>query len=358
MTATATETLDEAALGEFVHRFITDLGAAHHAVTVAVGDRLGLYRALAEAGPATAREIAAAAGCDERYTQEWLNAQAASKYCEYDPQTNQYELTPAQRACLADEDSPTFLTAGVFLASALFKDEARIAEAIRTGAGIGWGDHHHDLYVGVERFFRPGYAANLVSSWIPALDGVAAKLHNGVTIADVGCGRGASTILLAQAYPNSTIVGFDNHAPSIEAARVAAENAGVAGQVRFEVASAQDYPGGGFELVCIFDALHDMGDPVGAARHIRSSLTEDGTWLLVEPMAGDSVAANLNPVGRLFYSASTLVCTPSARSQPGGWALGAQATDEQLRFIAEQGGFTRFRRAIDTPVNRIIEIRP
>ena len=358
MTATVTNELDEAELGEFVHRFITDLGAAHHAVTVAVGDRLGLYRAVAEAGPATAQEIAAAAGCDERYTAEWLNAQAASGYCEYDPGSGRYHLTPAQRACLADEDSPTFLTAGVFLAAALFKDEQRLAEAIRTGAGVGWGEHHRDLYVGVDRFFRPGYAANLVSSWIPALDGVEEKLRAGVTVADVGCGHGASTILLAQAYPNSTIVGFDNHPPSIEAARVAAEKTDVADRVRFEIASAQDYPGESYALVCIFDALHDMGDPVGAARHIRSSLTEDGTWLLVEPMAGDSVAANLNPVGRLFYSASTLVCTPSARSQPGGWALGAQATDEQLRSVTEQGGFSRFRRAVDTPVNRIIEVRP
>lgn len=246
----------------------------------------------------------------------------------------------------------------MFLAAALFKDEQRLAEAIRTGAGFGWGEHHHDLYVGVERFFRPGYAANLVSSWIPALDGVEAKLRSGVTVADVGCGHGASTILLAQAYPNSTIVGFDSHPPSIEAARVAAEKAGLADRVRFQVAAAQDYPGEDYALVCIFDALHDMGDPVGAARHIRSSLAEDGTWLLVEPMAGDSVAANLNPIGRLFYSASTLVCTPSARSQPGGWALGAQATDEQLRSITAQGGFSRFRRAVDSPINRIIEVRP
>jgi SAM-dependent methyltransferase len=358
VTTTVTEQLDEAALGDFVHRFITDLGAAHHAVTVAIGDRLGLYRAIAEVGPATEGEIAAAAGCDERYTHEWLNAQAASGYCEYAPQTGQYYLTPAQRACLADENSPTFLTAGVLLAASLFKDEEQLAEAIRTGAGVGWEEHHHDLYVGVERFFRPGYAANLVSSWIPALDDVEAKLTAGVTVADVGCGHGASTLLLAEAYPNSTFVGIDSHAPSIEAARAAAERAGMVDRVRFEVASAQDFPGANFALVCIFDALHDMGDPVGAARHIRSSLADDGTWLLVEPMAGNSIEANFNPVGRLFYAASTLVCTPAARSQSGGWALGAQATDDQLQSIARQGGFTRFRRALDTPINRIIEIRP
>ena len=355
---TTVPALDEAALGDFVHRFITDLGAAHHAVTVVVGDRLGLYQALAEVGPANAHDVAAAAGCDERYTLEWLNAQAASGYCEYDAATRRYHLTPEQAACLADENSPAFLTAGMFLAASLFKDEERLTEAVRTGAGVGWGEHHHDLYVGVERFFRPGYAANLVANWIPELDGVEAKLHAGAAVADVGCGHGASTILLAQAYPNSTVVGFDSHAASIDAARAAADAAGLGDRVRFEVASAQDYPGDGYALVCIFDALHDMGDPVGAARHIRSSLADDGTWLLVEPMAGDSVAANLNPIGRLFYSASTFVCTPSARSQPGGWALGAQASDEQLRTIAEQGGFTRFRRAVDTPVNRIIEVRP
>ncbi|MCK9897202.1 class I SAM-dependent methyltransferase [Frankia sp. AgB32] len=355
---TSTVELDEARLGDFVQRFLTDLGAAYHAVTVVVGDRLGLYRALAEAGPATAVGLAAAAGCDERYTQEWLNAQAASGYCEYDPETGHYHLTPEQTACLADENSPAFLAAGMFVAASLFKDEERLAEAIRTGAGVGWGEHHHDLYVGVERFFRPGYVANLVSSWIPALEGVEEKLNAGVTIADIGCGHGASTILLTRAYPNSTVIGFDNHGPSIDAARAAAGEAGVADRVRFEVASAQDYPGVGYDLVCIFDALHDMGDPVGAARHIRSSLTDDGTWLLVEPMAGSTVTANLNPVGRLFYSVSTLVCTPSARSQPGGWALGAQATEDQLRSVTAQGGFTRFRRAVDTPVNRIIEVRP
>ncbi|MBL7494667.1 methyltransferase domain-containing protein [Frankia sp. AgB1.9] len=358
MPATDSLELDEARLGEFVHRFITDLGAAHHAVTVVVGDRLGLYRALAGTGPATAAEVADAARCDERYTTEWLNAQAASGYCEFDPATGRYHLTPEQIACLADENSPVFLTAGMLLAASLFKDEERLTEAIRSGAGVGWGEHHHDLYVGVERFFRAGYAANLVSSWVPALDGVEEKLRAGALVADVGCGHGASTILLAQAYPNSTIVGFDNHAPSIDAARAAARTAGVADRARFEVASAQDFPGEEYALVCVFDALHDMGDPVGAARHIRASIAGDGTWLLVEPMAGDSVAANLNPIGRLFYSASTLVCTPAARSQPGGWALGAQATDAQLRGVAERGGFTRFRRAVDTPVNRIIEIRP
>jgi SAM-dependent methyltransferase len=357
-TSTEPINLDETALNEFVGKFIGDMGAAHHAVTVVIGDRLGLYRALADTGPATPAEVAKAAGCDERYTREWLNAQAASGYCQYDQASERYSLTPEQATCLADSDSPAFLAAGMLLASSLFKDEERLAEAIRTGAGFGWAEHQHDLFHGVERFFRPGYVANLVSSWIPALDGVAERLATGTTVADVGCGHGASTILLAQAYPNSTVIGFDNHAPSIEAARHAAAAAGLADRVRFEVASAQDYPGTGYGLVCIFDALHDMGDPVGAAKHIRQSLSTDGTWLLVEPMAGESVADNLHPLGRLFYSASTLVCTPSARAQSGGWALGAQATDAQLRSVTEQAGFSRFRRAVDTPVNRVIEVRP
>ncbi len=357
MSTALSDELDQTELGDFVLRFIGDLAAAHHAVTVAVGDRLGLYRALAEAGPATPGEVAEAAGCDERHVREWLNAQAASGYCEYDDSTGRYAMTPVQRACLADASAPTFLAAGAFLAGALFKNEERLAEAIRSGSGFEWGAHHHDLFSGVERFFRPGYAANLVSTWIPALDGVEARLADGIAVADVGCGHGASTILLAQAYPKSTFVGFDTHAPSIEAARRAAADAGVADRVRFEVASAQDFPGHDYGLVCVFDALHDMGDPVGAATRIRRSLAADGTWLLVEPAAGDTVGDNLNPIGRLFYSASTLVCTPAARSQQGGYALGAQATDAQLLSVAMQAGFTRFRRATENPVNRVFEIR-
>jgi SAM-dependent methyltransferase len=352
-----TTTIDEAQLNEFAGRFLTDLAATHHAATVVVGDRLGLYRALAETGPTTPRGVALAAGCDERYTREWLNAQAASGYCEYDADTGHYYLTPVQQACLADDGAPTFLAAGMYVAASLFKDEQRIAEAFRAGTGVAWAEHHHDLFAGVERFFRPGYAANLTSSWIPALDGAEARLLEGTTVADVGCGHGASSILLAQAYPASVVVGYDNHAPSIDAARRAAKEAGVDNRVHFELASAQDIPGGDFGLVCTFDALHDMGDPIGAATHIRAALAADGTWLLVEPAAGESVADNLNPIGRLFYSASTFICTPAARSQTGGYALGAQASEAQLRHVAAQAGFTRFRRVIDMPVNRIIEIR-
>jgi SAM-dependent methyltransferase len=357
-TTMTTSTIDEAQLTEFASRFLTDLAATHHAATVVLGDRLGLYRALAETGPATSAVIARTAGCDERYTREWLNAQAASGYCNYDAETGRYFLTPVQQACLADESAPTFLAAGMYVAASLFKDEQRITEAFRTGNGVAWGEHHHDLFTGVERFFRPGYAANLTASWIPALDGVEARLQTGTTVADIGCGHGASSILLARAYPASVVVGYDSHAPSIEAARRAAKEAGVDDRVRFELASAQDFPGSGYGLVCTFDALHDMGDPVGAARRIRAALAADGTWLLVEPAAGELVADNLNPIGRLFYSASTFICTPAARSQPGDHALGAQASEAQLRHVTEQAGFTRFRRVLDTPVNRILEIRP
>ena len=358
MSTTITEALDEAALDDFVHRFVTDLAATHHAVTVAIGDRLGLYRAVAEAGPATEREIAAAADCDERYTHEWLNAQAASGYCEYDPQTGRYHLTPAQRACLADEKSPTFLTAGVFLAAALFKDEEKLAEVIRTGAGFGWGEHHHDLYFGVERFFRPGYAANLVASWIPALDGVQGKLTEGVTVADVGCGRGASTILLAQAYPELDLRRL-RHPRTVDRRRPRCGRKRRRWRPRaFRGRIGPGLPRHRYALVCIFDALHDMGDPVGAAG------TSARRWQTTARGCSSSrwPAIPFPRISTRSGGCSTrrrrLVCTPSARSQSGGWALGAQATDEQLRSITEQGGFSRFRRAVDTPVNRIIEVRP
>jgi SAM-dependent methyltransferase len=351
-------TLDTNELHAFAGQFLTDLGAAMHAATVVIGDRLGLYKALATTGPATPGQVAAEAGCDERYVQEWLNAQSASGYCQYDPSTGRYSLTPVQVACLADETSPAFLAAGMLMASSVFKDADTVAGAFQSGQGVGWGEHDHDLFHGVERFFRPGYQANLMGSWLPALDGVEERLASGITVADVGCGHGASTILLAEAFPASTLTGFDAHPASIEAARKAASQAGVGDRVSFEVATAQDFPGTGYGLVCIFDALHDMGDPVGAARHIRSSISDDGTWLLVEPMAGETTADNLNPIGRLFYSASSMICTPCARSQPGGWALGAQATEAQLRSVCEEGGFTRFRRATETPVNRVLEVRP
>jgi SAM-dependent methyltransferase len=350
--------IDAWELSEFTDRMIGDLAAAAHAATVVIGDRLGLYRALADAGPATPAEVAASAGCDERYVIEWLGAQAAAGYCEYDEETGRFALSEVQEACLADVDGPAFLAAGMLIVSALFKNESRLAEAIRTGRGIAWAEQHEDLFHGFERFFRPSYLANLVGYWIPALDGVSARLAAGARVADVGCGHGAAAILLARAYPASTVVGFDPHRPSVEAARKAAVEAGVGDRVSFEVASAQDFPGTGYDLVCVLDALHDMGDPVGAATHIRSALAPSGTWLLVEPMAGETVADNLTEIGRLFYSASTLVCTPSARAQPGGWALGAQASEAQLRGMCRRAGFTSFRRATETRLHRVFDIRP
>jgi len=348
--------INEAQVNEFAGRFLGDLAAGLHSATVVIGDELGLYRALADVGPATATQVASTADCDERYVLEWLNAQAASGYCEY--ANGRYWLTPVQEFCLANPASPAYLPAGMLLITAVHRDVERSIDAVRTGRGVAWGDHDHHLFAGVERFFRPGYQANLAASWIPALDDVEAKLRGGASVADVGCGHGASSIVLAQAFPAARIAGFDAHPASIDAARKAAVEAGVGDRVSFEVATAQNFPGT-YDLVCVFDALHDMGDPVGAAAHMRSALPPDGTWLLVEPAAGESIVDNIaSGTGRLFYSGSTLLCTQSARSQAGGYALGAQASSEQLRAVCELGGFTRFRIAAATPVNRIIEVRP
>ncbi|HEU5471555.1 MAG TPA: class I SAM-dependent methyltransferase [Actinophytocola sp.] len=342
----------------FTDRVIADLATAAHAATVVLGDRLGLYRALADAGPATPAEVAASADCDERYVIEWLNAQAAAGYCGYDEETGRYWLTEEQAACLADEDGPEFLAAGMMVAGALFKIEGRLADAVRTGRGFSWADHHHDLFAGLERFTRPSYQAHLVEHWIPALDGMSARLATGARVADVGCGRGAATILLASAFPAATVVGFDLHGPSLGYARKTAVEAGVADRVRFEVAGAQDFPGAGYDLVCMLDALHDMADPVGAAARIRAALSPDGVWLLVEPVAGETVAANLTEAGRLYYSLSTLVCTPAARAQPGGWALGAAASEAQLRGLCARAGFSRFRSIAANRLHRVFEVRP
>lgn len=351
-------TIDQAELDAFVGRFVTDLAAVAHAATVVVGDKLGLYQALAEHGPATPAELADATGCDERYLREWLSAQAASEYAHYDPTTGRFHLDEVQATCLADPFHPAFVVGGMTVASSMHKDEGAVRTAFRTGGGFGWHEHHEDLFVGTERFFRPGYAANLTSAWIPALEGVEDRLRDGALVADVGCGHGSSTLLLAEAYPRSTVVGFDYHEASIDVARKRAAEAGLADRVRFEVASARDFPGTGYDLVCIFDALHDMGDPVAAAAHIRQALRADGTWLLVEPAAGDRLEDNLNLVGRVFYSASTMICTPASRSQDGAACLGAQAGDARLEEVASAGGFTRFRRAAETPFNAVLEVRP
>lgn len=350
--------LDEARLGEFMNAFAGDLGAALHASTVVVGDKLGLYAAMAELGPTDAAALAEHTGLNERLIGEWLNAQYVSGYCEYSSQTAMYWLSPEQAAVLADPSSPAFMVGAMTLAASTAKDEEKVRAAFQSGTGLGWHEHHHDLFHGTERLFKPGYAANLVAQWIPALDDVAETLTAGGSIADLGCGHGASTILLAEAFPNATVTGFDYHQGSIDVARKRAAEAGIADRVQFEVASAQDYPGTGYDLVCIFDALHDMGDPTGAARHIRASLAPNGTWMLVEPMAGETLEDNANPVGRIFYSASTFICTPGAQAQTGGYALGAQVPEATWAALVADAGFSRFRRATETPFNRIFEARP
>jgi len=349
--------IDETKLNAFMGRFVGDLGAVMHAATVVVGDQLGLYKRLAE-GPADVETLAKRTETDPRYLREWLSAQAASGYVEYDPKTERFSLSEEQALALAQEGSPAFIPGAFQIAVAQFKAIPKMAQAMRTGLGLGWHEHDASLFHGTERFFRPGYAANLVSAWIPALEGVEARLKAGASVADVGCGHGASTVIMAQAYPESTFVGFDYHAPSIEHARAAARAAGVDDRVRFEVARAQDYPGGGYDLVAVFDCLHDMGDPVGAAAHVRSTLKDDGTWLIVEPYAQDRLEDNLNPVGRVFYSASTFICTPASRSQEVGACLGAQAGEQRLRDVVTKGGFRHFRRATETPFNLVLEARP
>lgn len=349
--------LDPHKLDAFMGRFVSDLGAAFHAGMVVIGDKLGLYKTLA-AGPMTAEELARKTGTDARYVREWLSSQAAGGYVEYDPATERFSMTEEQAFTLATEGSPAFVPGGFEIATSALRAVPKIIDAFRTGAGVGWHEHDHGLFHGTERFFRPGYAANLVANWIPALDGVAAKLESGARAADVGCGYGASTILLAQAFPRSQFRGFDYHEPSIQYARSAPKAAGVADRVSFDVAMAKDFPGDGYDFVAVFDCLHDLGDPIGASAHVKSALQPDGTWMIVEPFAHDRLEQNLNPIGRIFYSASTLICTPASRAQEVGMCLGAQAGEARVRDVVQRGGFTRFRRATETPFNLIYEARP
>lgn len=349
--------INETKLNDFMGRFVGDLGAVTHAATVVVGDQLGLYKALAE-GPSDVESLARRTETDPRYLLEWLSAQAASGYIEYDAASKRFSMSEEQAFALAQEGSPAFIPGAFQVAVALFKAVPKIKQIMRTGLGLGWHEHDSALFHGTERFFRPGYAANLVSNWLPALDGVEARLKAGARVADIGCGHGASTIIMAQAYPESSFVGFDYHAPSIDHARNAAKDAGLSDRVSFEVARAQDFPGSDYDLVAVFDALHDMGDPVGAAAHVRKSLKGDGTWLIVEPFANDRLEDNLNPIGRIYYSASTFICTPASRSQEVGACLGAQAGEQRLREVVTQGGFTHFRRATETPFNLVLEARP
>jgi ubiquinone/menaquinone biosynthesis C-methylase UbiE len=349
--------IDEGKLNEFLGKFVTDLGAAMAAGNVVVGHRLGLYGALAEA-PATAEELASRAEIDPRYAAEWLRGQAAGGYVEYDADADSYSMTEEQAFALANPDGGVYAPGAFVLALGALRAESQIADRFRSGAGFGWHEHDENVFVGCEQFFRPGYVANLVPSWIPALDGVDAKLRAGARVADVGCGLGSSTVLLAKEYAQSTVSGSDYHDRSIELARKRAADAGVADRASFEVASAAAFTGTGYDLVTTFDCLHDMGDPLSTARHVRDALSPDGTWLIVEPAAGDSVAENMNPVGRVYYNFSTFLCVPSALSQTGGYALGAQAGEAAIRRVVTDAGFTRFRRATETPFNLVFEARP
>ncbi len=350
--------IDGDKLMQFVFRAVDEVGSTLNTALVVMGDRLGLYRAMAGAGPLSPAELAERTETAERYVREWLNAQAAGGYVEYDADSGRYTLPPEQAVALTDSGSPAYLPGFFQIALGSVLDSPKIVDAARTGAGFGWHEHVHDVHEGCERFFRPGYNANLLPEWLPALDGVVGKLERGALVADVGCGHGASTVLLASAFPNSSFVGSDYHGGSIEVARQRALEAGVAGRVSFEMAPAAAYSGTGYDLVTMFDCLHDMGDPVGASRHVHGTLKPDGTWMIVEPKAGDRVEENLNPVGRAYYGFSTLLCTPASLSQDVGLALGAQAGEARIRDVVTAGGFTRFCRVAETPFNIVYEARP
>ena len=350
--------VNEQKLHDLLNRAIVDFGGASIAPLVVIGDRLGLYRALAHEGPATSLELAERTDTSERYVREWLNAQAASGYVQYLPASGRYGLTPEQTLVFANDDSPAFFVGAFQTSIAAGRIVDRLTDAFRTGEGIGWHEHHHELFHGIERFFRSSYTGNLVQTWIPALDGMEAKLQAGTRVADVGCGHGASTVLMAQAYPQSHFIGFDYHPESIAAANERAREAGVAERCRFEIATAKNFTGDNYDLVTVFDALHDMGDPAGAARHVLSKVARDGSWMIVEPYAGDRVEENLNPVGRAYYAGSTMICTPCSLAQEVGLALGAQAGEARMRDIVTGAGFSRFRRAFHTPFNLVYEARP
>jgi 2-polyprenyl-3-methyl-5-hydroxy-6-metoxy-1,4-benzoquinol methylase len=345
-------------LNELLGRAVVDFGATFHAALVRIGDKLGLYRVLADTGPQSPAELAARTGTAERYVREWLCNQAAGGYVMYDSRTGKFHLSEEQAFALADENSPAFLPGAFQCALAAIKAEERVRERFKSGEGLGWHEHDPELFVGTERFFRPSYAANLISSWIPSLEGVEEKLIKGARVADVGCGLGASTILMAGSYPKSEFIGFDYHDKSIEIAKQRAGAVGMSDRTRFEVAKAKEYPGSGYDLVTFFDCLHDMGDPTGASSHVLSTLKKDGTWMIVEPFAGDKIEDNLNPIGRAFYGASTLLCTPASLSQEVGLALGSQAGEKRLREVVTDGGFSRFRRVAQTPFNLVFEAKP
>ncbi len=354
---TPSVTIDHDKLMAFVFRAVDEVGATLNAALVVMGDQLGYYRVLAEHGPIGASELAERTSTGDAYAREWLNAQAAGQYVTYEPASGTYALCPEYAIALTDESSPAFLPGLFQIAIGTVRDSARIIELARSGDGLGWHDHNSDVHQGCERFFRPGYLANLVDGWLPALDGVVDKLRRGGRVADIGCGFGASTVLMASAFPASRFVGSDYHEASIETARERAAEAGVGETAQFEVAPATGFTGSGFDLVTTFDALHDMGDPVGAARHVFDALDDDGTWMVVEPIAGDHIEDNFNPVGRVYYGFSTLLCTPASLSQSPGLALGTQAGPARIRDVTVAAGFTRFSTVASTPFNNVFEVR-
>jgi SAM-dependent methyltransferase len=351
-------TVNQDKLNEIVGRFAAELGASMQGPAILIGEQLGLYKALSVHGPMIPEELAKNTGTAERYVREWLAGQAAGGYVNYDAATGKYVMTPEQAFTLANEDSPVYIPGAFYIISSIYKDRGKLADAFRTGKGFGWHEHHNDLFLGTHKFFRPSYLTNLVSSWLPSLDGVVPKLKTGALVADVGCGYGSSTIIMAKAFPKSRFIGYDYHLESIEWARNVAVTEGVSGNTTFEVALAKDYPRKEFDLVTFFDCLHDMGDPIGAAKHVHQSLKPDGSWMIVEPYSNERVEENLNPVGRIFYNASTMICVPSSLAQEVGLAVGAQASDSKLQEIAFHGGFKQFRRATQTPFNRVFEARP
>ncbi len=356
-TSERPRTIDLDKLNALLEQAVQDMGAAMHAPLIVIGDKLGLYRAMGDGTPVTPAQLAERTGTAERYIREWLNANAAGHFVEYDAANGTYFMTPEQALALALDDTPVHLPGFYHMLASLMKDEEKLTQIYRTGEGMGWHEHEKGLFEGCERFFRPTYLANLVSSWIPSLEGVEAKLKAGARVADIGCGHGASTLLMAKAYPKSQFVGFDYHAPSIETARKKALEADVGDQVTFQVAPSKGFPGANYDLVAFFDCLHDMGDPAGAARHVRKSLAPGGTWMIVEPFAHDEITANLNPVGRIMYSASASVCVPCSLSQEVALGLGAQAGPANIEKVVRSGGFTHFHKATETPFNMVFEAR-
>lgn len=348
--------LNEEKLNELLGKVVTEMGAAANGPLILLGDKLGLFKSLATSGPMNSTELADETNTAERYVREWLSAQAASGYVTYDAETKSFSMTPEQAAVFGDESSPVFMTGAFYGITSIYLDSHKMEKAFVSGEGVAWGDHNTCLFCGTEKFFSPSYEANLINNWIPSLDGVEAKLKNGAKVADIGCGHAASTIIMAKAFPNSTFIGYDYHDKSIEQARERAKDAGV-NNITFEVATAKDFPGESYDFITFFDCLHDMGDPVGACAHVKKALKPDGTCMIVEPFAHDTLEENLNPVGRAFYAFSTTLCTPCSLNQEVGLALGAQAGEKRLREVVNSGGFTHFRRATETPFNLILEAK-